>query len=86
MPWFEICHRQPTDPASVTRDNSRGRDQAAQATWAISSATGLLHITYHFVFMLNVLGTNWGPTDRALFMQIQLVKTLLLWGTQLYQI
>ena len=36
-----------------------------------------------FVFMFNVLGTNWGPTDRVLFMQIQLVKLLLLWEKQL---
>ena len=33
--------------------------------------------------MLNVLGTNWGSTDRVLFMQIQLVKILLLWEKQL---
>ena len=26
-----------------------------------------------------VLRTNWGPTDRVLFMQILLVRTLLLW-------
>jgi hypothetical protein len=33
--------------------------------------------------MFNVLGTNWGPTDRVLFMQIQSVKILLLWEKQL---
>ena len=31
-----------------------------------------------FVCMFNVLGTNWGPTDRVLFMQIQSFKILLL--------
>ena len=32
-----------------------------------------------FVSMFNVLGTNWGPTSRVLFMQNHLVKMLLLW-------
>ena len=35
------------------------------------------------VFIFNVLGTNWGPTDRLLSMQIHLVKILLLLGKQL---
>ena len=33
--------------------------------------------------MFNVLGTKWGPTDRLLFVQIHLVKILLLWEKQL---
>ena len=32
--------------------------------------------------MFITLGTNWGPTDRVLFMQIHLVKILLLRGKQ----
>jgi hypothetical protein len=40
------------------------------------------HVSF-LVFMFNVLGTNWGPTDRFLFMQIQLVRILLLWEKQL---
>ena len=35
------------------------------------------------VFIFNVLGTNWGLTDRLLFMQIHLFKILLLWEKQL---
>jgi hypothetical protein len=31
-----------------------------------------------YVCLFNVLGTNWGPTDRVLFMQIHSVKILLL--------
>ena len=31
-----------------------------------------------YVCLFNVLGTNWGPTDRVLFMQIQSFKILLL--------
>lgn len=31
-----------------------------------------------FVFMFNVLGTNWGPTDKVLSIQIQSVKILVL--------
>ena len=40
-------------------------------------------ITICIVFMFNVLGTNWGSADRILFLQVHLVKMLLLWEKQL---
>ena len=39
-----------------------------------------LHSWHLYVFIFDVLVTNWGPTDRVLFMQTQLVKVLVVQG------
>ena len=37
-----------------------------------------MHVLFVFVFMYNVLGSKWGPTDRVLFLQTQPMNIILL--------
>ena len=43
-----------------------------------TSTHASMQLRLRSVFMFNVLETNWGPTDRVLFMQIHLV-IILVW-------
>ena len=63
---------------------------AASITWAKNSKFAAITcescpgqtFVLSFLFMFDVLETNWGPKNRVLFMQYHLLKILLLWGKQ----